>query len=270
VVDGSGSFRTFDIDSETFGPVINISDANGNISGTPAAVAASDGSLLVASSNRDHVYLVNASTGFATEVGREIPVAGGDLVFDAEGVLWYINRNTGTFYDVNGTDEFSVALSEINGAALLEDGSIILAEGDENGLMYGVDMVNQELDGNIYEVPLELFWGDLAGGCSVASSSSEPEMLISSEEFAQGWITAYPNPNEGMTAISFQTATKGDAVVEVFDLTGTKVDEVYSGFVSEETIYRLELNRPDLPNGVYLYRLTKADEVLMGKFIISK
>lgn len=268
VVDGSGTFKVFDLSSQTFGEEIDITAAEGNISGTPAAVATPDGFLIVASSNRNQAYLVNPETGLASEIGREIPVNGGDLVFDSEGTLWYINRNTGTFYDVYGEDEFSVPLGDINGAALLDDGSILLAEGNEENIMYGVDMESQALNGAEYTVPVELYWGDLAGQCLNMAYLSESANDVA--DASKGWIEAYPNPNEGITSISFETATDGMAVVEVFDMTGRRVDELYSGFVKGELTYRLEMNRSDLPNGVYLFRLTKADEVMMGKFIISK
>jgi hypothetical protein len=268
VVEGSGSFRIFDLSSETFGEEVNISAADGNITGTPAAVATPDGFLIVASSNRNQAYLVNPETGLASEIGREIPVNGGDLVFDSEGTLWYINRNSGTFYDVYGEDEFSVPLGDINGAALLDDGNILLAEGNEENIMYAVDMESQSLSGVEYTVPLELYWGDLAGQCVNMAYISEPSNNTAMAP--KGWIEAYPNPNEGITSISFETATDGMAVVEVFDMTGRRVDELYSGFLKGQLTYKVEMNRSDLPNGVYLFRLTKEGEVMMGKFIISK
>jgi len=268
VVDGSGTFRVFDLSSQTFSEEVNIADADGNISGTPAAVATPSGFLIVASSSRDHAYLVNPETGFASEIGREIPVNGGDLVFDSNGTLWYINRNSGTFYDVYGEDDFSVPLSDINGAALLDDGSILLAEGNNENIMYGCDIESQALNGVEYEVPVQLFWGDLAGQC--VNIAFLPNQAQEASDTTQGWIRAYPNPNEGSARITFRTATDGDAVVEIFDLNGRKVDQIYNGNVDSSRDYQVEVIRPDLPDGIYIYRLTKADETMIGKFIISK
>jgi subtilase family serine protease len=268
VVDGSGSFRIFDLSSQTFGEEVNIAAADGNITGTPAAVSTPDGFLIVASSNRNHAYLVNPETGFASEVGREIPVNGGDLVFDSNGTLWYINRNSGTFYDVYGEDEFSVPLGDINGAALLDDGTILLAEGDEGNIMYGCDVESQALNGEEYTVPLNLFWGDLAGQCLNIAYITEQSDEVA--ETPKGWIRGYPNPNDGTATVTFKTATDGEAIVEIFDMSGRKVDQVYSGNVDSTRDYQVEVMRPDLPDGIYIYRLTKADETMIGKFIISK
>jgi outer membrane protein assembly factor BamB len=267
VVDGSGTFRIFNLNTESFSEEISIFDEDGNITGTPAAVSTPDGFLVVASSSRNRVYLVNPTTGFASEIGRELPVNGGDLVFDSENVLWYINRDSGTFYDVYGTTEFTVPLTDIHGAALFDDGSILLAQGDEGNLMYGCDVTGQELNGVEYSVPLDLYWGDLAGQClNIAFLAEQPNTA----EQVDSWIRAYPNPNEGMTTVTFSPATGGDAVVEIFDLNGRKVDQIFSGEVKSQREYRAEVSRPDLPNGIYIYRMTKADETLIGKFIISK
>jgi len=269
VVDGSGTFRVFNLSTESFGEEITIEDLNGNISGTPAAVSTPEGFLVVASSVRDHAYLVNPTTGFATEIGREIPVNGGDLVFDSNGILWYINRNTGTFYDVYGTDEFSVPLTDINGAALLANGSVLLAEGNEGNIMYGCDMEAQELNGIEYAVPLDLYWGDLTGQC-VPIAFLEENVESPRREAAGGWIEAFPNPNDGITTLTFQTATDGEATVEIYDMSGRKVDQIFSGMVDSRREYRAELSRPDLPDGIYIYRMTKSDETMIGKFIIAK
>ncbi|MGB6037270.1 MAG: T9SS type A sorting domain-containing protein, partial [Cryomorphaceae bacterium] len=268
VVDGSGTFRVFDLSSQTFSDVVNIAAADGNITGTPAAVSTPDGFLIVASSNRNHAYLVNPLTGFASEIGREIPVNGGDLVFDDQGTLWYINRNSGIFYDVYGEDEFSVPLSNINGAALLDDGTILLAEGNEENIMYGCDMESRALNGVEYATSIDLFWGDLAGQCvNIAFLTKESEEVGVTR---QGWIRAYPNPNNGNTTVTFQTATNGEAIVEIFDMSGRKVDQIYSGNVDSSRHYQVEMIRPDLTDGIYIYRLTKSDETMIGKFIISK
>ncbi|HKL40818.1 MAG TPA: T9SS type A sorting domain-containing protein, partial [Cryomorphaceae bacterium] len=268
VVDGSGTFRVFDLSSQTFSEEVNIATADGNISGTPAAVSTTDGFLIVASSNRNHAYLVNPETGFASEIGREIPVNGGDLVFDDNGTLWYINRNSGTFYDVYGEDEFSVPLGDINGAALLDDGTILLAEGNEENIMYACDMESQALNGVEYTTSIDLFWGDLAGQCvNIAFLTQKSHETAVTRE---GWIRSYPNPNDGNTTVTFQTATNGEAIVEIFDMSGRKVDQIYSGNVDSSRDYRVEMIRPDLTDGIYIYRLTKSDETMMGKFIISK
>ncbi|MCZ4407707.1 T9SS type A sorting domain-containing protein [Cryomorphaceae bacterium 1068] len=268
VVDGSGTFKVFNLSSLTFGEEINIAAADGNITGTPAAVATPGGFLIVASSNRSHAYLVNPETGFASEIGREIPVNGGDLVFDDDGILWYINRNTGTFYDVYGEDEFSVPLGDINGAALLDDGSILLAEGNEENIMYGVDMESQALNGAEYTVPVELYWGDLAGQCLNMAYLSESANDVA--DAPKGWIKAYPNPNDGVATVTFRTSTDGETMVEIFDIGGRKVDQIYKGDAISNRDYQVELTRPDLPDGIYIFRLTNANETMIGKFIISK
>lgn len=65
----------------------------------------------------------------------------------------------------------------------------------------------------------------------------------------------YPNPFSGSTNIEFDLATGSHVLLEVFDVLGRKVATVVDeGLPSGR--HQVEWNSGDVPNGMYLYRLT--------------
>ncbi|MCH2215726.1 MAG: T9SS type A sorting domain-containing protein [Flavobacteriales bacterium] len=226
-----------------------------------------DGLLYAGDDNSNEVYTINPTDG-ETMFFADAPVSGGDLTL-VDGELFLAKRNSDELYKFE-VGEFVLIGSipdEVNGmcaTGMLNELLVASAESTTFSLISNEDgSTISEFEAKLDGVPFGLSNGDLASGCT---DGIAPMALAESK----GWIEAYPNPNEGITSISFETATNGYAVVEVFDMNGRIVDELYSGFVISEITYRLDMNRQDLPNGVYLFRLTKSDEIMMGKFIISK
>jgi hypothetical protein len=48
------------------------------------------------------------------------------------------------------------------------------------------------------------------------------------------------------------------------------IERLYQGMTSPDQDYRFEFNGSNLPNGVYLYRLTTDKEVIVDKFMIAR
>jgi hypothetical protein len=83
-------------------------------------------------------------------------------------------------------------------------------------------------------------------------------------------ISASPNPTEGVSFVSF-TVTEGSyTTLEVFDMSGRAIDMIFSGNTQPNNEYRFEFDGSDLPNGVYIYRLTTENEVVNEKFMIAR
>ncbi|MCA1800217.1 MAG: T9SS type A sorting domain-containing protein, partial [Actinobacteria bacterium] len=110
------------------------------------------------------IYSIDPLTGIATQFGPNRNVNGGDLV-EVAGELWIITRNNNTFTNVLTGDSFTVPVNEINGASVLENGNVLLADGNGQGLFKEVDLGSQSVVAT-YETGLELNNGDLAGGCT--------------------------------------------------------------------------------------------------------
>ncbi|MFH1862754.1 MAG: T9SS type A sorting domain-containing protein [bacterium] len=86
-------------------------------------------------------------------------------------------------------------------------------------------------------------------------------------EFALG--QNYPNPFNPETMIEF-TIPKDDVInLAVFDVNGRLVRELYSGDILKGT-YQINFIGENLASGVYLYRLSCAEQVLTKKMILFK
>lgn len=83
-------------------------------------------------------------------------------------------------------------------------------------------------------------------------------------------ITAQPNPANNNTLFTFRAANAAKTSVEIFDMTGKKVADVFVGSVEAGTEYRVDFNVSNLATGVYTYRLTNGSEVKIERLIISK
>jgi hypothetical protein len=83
-------------------------------------------------------------------------------------------------------------------------------------------------------------------------------------------MASSPNPTAGQSFVTFSVAKEEMATLEVYDMSGKMVKAVFSGLAQPNADYRFEFNGTDLPNGIYIYRLTSESEVITEKFMISK
>jgi hypothetical protein len=82
-------------------------------------------------------------------------------------------------------------------------------------------------------------------------------------------ITAQPNPANNNTLFTFRAANSAKTSVEIYDMTGKKVADVYMGSVEAGSEYRVDFNVSNLATGVYTYRMTNGSEVKIERLIIS-
>src|SRR5690606_33598557 len=124
----SNNLKVIDVASATIINTMNIiKPGGGNLTGIPAVVVGSDGTLYVAKGNQ--VYTVDTSTGAATPYGPNRTVSGGDLI-EIDGEIWLITRNNDRFTNVLTGESFIVPATEINGAAVLANGNVLVADGN--------------------------------------------------------------------------------------------------------------------------------------------
>lgn len=155
--------RVYDVASGTISEPISIETEEGNsLTGFPSAVCDSDGVLYGGHSGTDQIYTIELD-GTATSYGPSVDVNGGDLIFVGED-LWTINRSTNVFTKVLTGENFPVDVNEINGAATLANGNVIVADGNGQGLFKEIDLATESVVAE-YESGLFLNNGDFAGGC---------------------------------------------------------------------------------------------------------
>ncbi len=85
-----------------------------------------------------------------------------------------------------------------------------------------------------------------------------------------GQINSQPNPTEGLTTVSFSIPFTGIASLEVHDMQGRLIQAIFSGNAQADQTYTFQFDGSSLPNGLYIYRLTTASEVVTKTFMISR
>jgi hypothetical protein len=82
-------------------------------------------------------------------------------------------------------------------------------------------------------------------------------------------LESAPSPTTGISFVSFSNPQPGRATLEVYDMQGRLVQKLFDEVANAEQLYTLEFNGDALPNGVYMYRLTTENEVVVSKFMVA-
>ncbi|WP_372946924.1 T9SS type A sorting domain-containing protein [Mariniphaga sp.] len=101
----------------------------------------------------------------------------------------------------------------------------------------------------------------------LSSVNSAAEILVSRQSFSA--VTVFPNPFSHSAQIRFVSEKNADYYLEVFDLTGKKLNKKELGFFPSGS-HQVILNRDGLTAGSYLFRITNsAGQTARGKFIVT-
>ena len=79
----------------------------------------------------------------------------------------------------------------------------------------------------------------------------------------------YPNPFNSRTEIRFDLVKSGNYKIEVFDVLGKSVDELFDGFKNAGS-YKLNYDASKLTSGLYFYSLKSSEVNIIKKFILVK
>lgn len=79
----------------------------------------------------------------------------------------------------------------------------------------------------------------------------------------------FPNPYRSMTLISFELPARATIDLDLYDLHGRKIENLYSGMLGAGE-HRISYDGAGLPDGVYIYRLTYGNHVLFKKMLVMK
>ncbi len=250
-----------------------------SIGGITAAVYnPADGLVYVGDASDNEIWTVDAITGDASLVAEDVPVQGGDLFLDELGKLYLIERNNDSpskLYRIEDGAAIEVAdlINSINGGARNADGGLIVAEGDNSNSFYLYDldggnetMLTAVLDGNAFPV----VDGDMASGCFDNTEFFEPQEAIVAAENVPALFNTYPNPTKGTSNINFEVMQDGFTSIELVDLNGRTQQVVFSQEAFAGQKYSLQIQAADLPDGIYIYKLTTNEGVVTKKLMINK
>ncbi|TKB97938.1 putative Ig domain-containing protein [Pedobacter cryophilus] len=103
------------------------------------------------------------------------------------------------------------------------------------------------------------------GSGSTDSNVSISELNVNSTEFM-----AYPNPFGKQTTVRFTLPYQEDnAVLDIYDLKGTKIQSLFKGNANAQTTYEVQFNGQNISAGTYFFRLITAKEVKNFKVIMK-
>jgi hypothetical protein len=238
-----------------------------------------DGLVYVGDASDNEIWTVDPINGDLALVAEDIPVQGGDLILSDEGRLFVIERintDASKLYEIVGGVAIEIAdvAPAVNGAAKTKDNGLIVAEGlnSNSFFLYDLDGGNEvELTATLGGELFPVVDGDMASGCFEDTEFFEPQQpdeLVSGDVPAV--LSTYPNPTTGHSNINFEVGNDGYTTIELIDLSGRTFDVVFSQMAYEGQKYSLQFNANDLPDGIYIYKLTTPNGVVVEKLMINR
>jgi FG-GAP repeat protein/type IX secretion system substrate protein len=82
-------------------------------------------------------------------------------------------------------------------------------------------------------------------------------------------LPAYPNPFNPKTVISLHYAENCNSVVNIYDVQGVQVEQLFNGYV-EAGIYKLIWNASNMPSGVYIVKMVAENFIGSIKIVLIK
>jgi hypothetical protein len=83
-------------------------------------------------------------------------------------------------------------------------------------------------------------------------------------------VSVSPNPARDIVMFTFKTVNQATTTLEIFDMSGRKVADVYSGTVEAGAAYQVSFDTEALATGIYTYRFTNGSDVQIKRLIINK
>ncbi len=83
-------------------------------------------------------------------------------------------------------------------------------------------------------------------------------------------MDAFPNPTAGPVVIEFTTGIEQRVTVEVIDLNGRTIETLFNQSANADQNYRIDFSTSNLPNGIYLTKMTTDSEVMVKKVMVTR
>ncbi len=112
------------------------------------------------------------------------------------------------------------------------------------------------------------YLGDVCNNCLFPKAQS---FAADDQLNSQGVvINSYPNPFETMTTLAFTLPEDNHVKMDVFDVSGKLITQLYEGTVTGGQEYRVVFDGAGLPSGIYIYRMTTNEDAFTGKITLIK
>jgi len=198
------------------------------------------------------------------------------------------NTQTATVFPVVPTN-FSVEVTDVNGITVVNSVFVDVVNVASTGLssMDNPDIIicrkPKALGGESVEMAVPynsvasyLKNGSHLGPCSnpcidninVATAISS-KVLDEETVLQENQLDAYPNPTSGPTILTYQVYTDQRITIDIIDVLGKTVDELFTGNAVANTKHTLKLDL-ELKSGVYFIRMITETETLKHKLVIKK
>lgn len=97
------------------------------------------------------------------------------------------------------------------------------------------------------------------------------EEETSTGEFRQRRVSVYPNPFSVQSTFEFKADKSGQATLNIYDVNGKLVKEVFSSYLTEGETYQIKVDGSKLTEGVYFSRLMLGNEAVDSqRFVIRR
>ena len=83
-------------------------------------------------------------------------------------------------------------------------------------------------------------------------------------------LSVYPNPASGIVSISFTTIVTSKTKLELYDMSGKLIKNLYAGVLDKNSQQKIELQTKDLPSGIYVVRLQTGNKIVsQNKLVVT-
>ncbi|MFM7815216.1 MAG: T9SS type A sorting domain-containing protein [Flavobacteriales bacterium] len=124
-----------------------------------------------------------------------------------------------------------------------------------------------DCSGNVSTCSQTITFGAADGN---AGQATQNDGLINEGQREVSEVTVMPNPASDKASFNFKPVNSAKTTLEIFDMTGSKVADIFVGQVEAGMTYRVEFDVQSLATGVYTYRLTNGGDVQVSRLIIGK
>lgn len=114
---------------------------------------------------------------------------------------------------------------------------------------------------------------DLDGLVAIHNCDDEgddaPAISSQSTEVVGDKLSAFPNPANEISTIVFQPSQTSRVTLQIFDMNGRIVSNLFNQEGMSNMTYRLEFDTSTLPNGIYVYKLTTKTGISIQKIMVT-
>ncbi|WP_207494428.1 serine hydrolase [Aridibaculum aurantiacum] len=113
--------------------------------------------------------------------------------------------------------------------------------------------------------------GAVLGGCDASGRDAFTQVSPANHQLAmQANLKLYPNPAKDVAMLQINAVSAGDALVNIYDLSGRHITTVFNGRLVQGETKQLRLDTRKMSNGVYLVNIVTAAGTSQHKLIVNR